>query len=81
MMPGMQPRIAPLFALSCASLIAMLGALAAAGCSLVIDDPAPFPEPPSDAGPVDAGPEEPDIFREDAFVPRASAPALDPARG
>ncbi|MCB9553117.1 MAG: hypothetical protein H6705_14815 [Myxococcales bacterium] len=43
-----------------------------AGCSLVIDDPAPFPVPPSDAGPEDTAPPALDFQREDAFAPPAT---------
>lgn len=54
------------------ALTLLLALAAAAGCSLVIDDPAPFPEPKSDAGPEDTGPPTPDFQREDAFVPTAT---------
>lgn len=60
--------------------LALLLALAAPGCSLVIDDPAPFPEPP-DAAVEDAAPPELDFQREDAFVPSAAAPASPARRG
>lgn len=72
MMPAMSARTP--------ARLALLLALAAAGCSLVIDDPAPFPEP-DDAAVEDAAPPEPDFQREDAFVPRAAAPASPARRG
>lgn len=56
---GPMPRIVPIIAV-----------LLVAGCSLVLEDPAPFFEPRQDMQPVDAAPPPPDMFFEEAFVPR-----------